>query len=522
MAASEAVRLRLQFDYPPPAAPHCTVFWLLVDLNRCRVVTDLISLIRQRFGFSSGALLGLYLEGGLLPPAESARLVRDNDCLRVKLEESGIPENLVIISNGDHDSHFSPRKTKKRAFSLVEDDETELGYSYSKKLGKTQENRGHHDKALGLEPKAGRKKSKRKSQATCGTADDDDDEQTKRNSAKRKERRESKKQTRSSKSGKAQPVREWPTQNCHPPKGSPRGSLAKSRRKGRAGTEPKEATTSSESEPSHESNCDGHSNATLEAGNSLKKLSAELLKEGLSTKTVAANKQAPKSAITLSSSKGKAARASSSSDSGSESDDQSMVSKNASEGAAAGLLKAVGVFAGRGCPGPGSSSQALRGKLSDSMRTPALPPSVSLPTSLGRGWGRGEDFLSWKGARGRGARGKGRGRGAGALGVASIFSTNTEGEKQQQLSEMVTNTSTIIQNPVEVHRKDYSLLPLLAAAPQVGEKIAFKLLELTSNYSPDVSDYKYAVTQERKITVFWKELIDPRLIIESSSSISST
>lgn len=82
MAASETVRLRLQFDYPPPATPHCTVFWLLVDLNRCRVVTDLISLIRQRFGFSSGAFLGLYLDGGLLPPAESARLVRDNDCLR--------------------------------------------------------------------------------------------------------------------------------------------------------------------------------------------------------------------------------------------------------------------------------------------------------------------------------------------------------------------------------------------------------------------------------------------------------
>ena len=82
MAASETVRLRLQFDYPPPATPHCTAFWLLVDLNRCRVVTDLISLIRQRFGFSSGAILGLYLEGGLLPPAESARLVRDNDCLR--------------------------------------------------------------------------------------------------------------------------------------------------------------------------------------------------------------------------------------------------------------------------------------------------------------------------------------------------------------------------------------------------------------------------------------------------------
>lgn len=34
---------------------------------------------------------------------------------------------------------------------------------------------------------------------------------------------------------------------------------------------------------------------------------------------------------------------------------------------------------------------------------------------------------------------------------------------------------TVFQNPVETHKKDYSLLPLLAAAPQVGEKIAFKV-----------------------------------------------
>ena len=35
-------------------------------------------------------------------------------------------------------------------------------------------------------------------------------------------------------------------------------------------------------------------------------------------------------------------------------------------------------------------------------------------------------------------------------------------------------TNTVFQNPVE-RDKDYSLLPLLAAAPQVGEKIAFKV-----------------------------------------------
>ncbi|ELW61601.1 Coilin [Tupaia chinensis] len=104
MAASETVRLRLQFDYPPPATPHCTAFWLLVDLNRCRVVTDLISLIRQRFGFSSGALLGLYLEGGLLPPSESARLVRDNDCLSL-VWQGLLSQVLCAVSVGKRARH---------------------------------------------------------------------------------------------------------------------------------------------------------------------------------------------------------------------------------------------------------------------------------------------------------------------------------------------------------------------------------------------------------------------------------
>ncbi|KAF4027057.1 hypothetical protein G4228_019515 [Cervus hanglu yarkandensis] len=298
---NKTVRLRLQFDYPPPGAPHCTSFWLLIDLNGCRVVTDLISLIRQRFGFSSGALLGLYLEGALLPPAE------------------------------------------------------------------------------------------------------------------------------------------------------------------------------------------------------------------------------------------------------------------------------VGLFVGRNCPGPSSQVPNATGwKQSDpnsGRQVLCPPPNVTFPASLGRGWGRGEDLLSWKGARGRGMRGRGRGRGHAVPYVLFFFSyvlnRNADYQKQQQLNEMVTNSSTIIQNPIETHKKDYSLLPLLAAAPQVGEKIAFKLLELTSDYSPDVSDYKegrilshnpeteqvdieilsslpamkepgkfdlvyhnknraevveYAVTQEKRISVFWRELIDPRLIIESPSN----
>lgn len=161
-------------------------------------------------------------------------------------------------------------------------------------------------------------------------------------------------------------------------------------------------------------------------------------------------------------------------------------------------------------------------------------------------------------------RGRGRGRGHA---LSCVLNKNPECQKQQQLSETMSNISTIIQNPVELPKKDYSLLPLLAAAPQVGEKIVFKLLELTSDYSPDVSDYKegkllshnpetqqvdieilsslpavkepgkfdlvyhnengtevveYAVMQEKRITVFWRELIEPRLIIEPPSNTTSS
>ena len=81
-AGGGPLRLRLLFDYPPPGSPGCALCWLLVEPSQVRLVTDLVSLIRHRFGFSRRARLSLFLEGALLPPTESARLVRDNDSLR--------------------------------------------------------------------------------------------------------------------------------------------------------------------------------------------------------------------------------------------------------------------------------------------------------------------------------------------------------------------------------------------------------------------------------------------------------
>uniref|UniRef100_A0A452F278 Uncharacterized protein n=1 Tax=Capra hircus TaxID=9925 RepID=A0A452F278_CAPHI len=498
MAASKTVRLWLQFYYPPPGALYCTSFRLLINLNGCQVITDLISLIRQHFGFSSGALLGLYLEGALLSPAE---------------KEKGIAESPVTVSNGNS-THLLPRKAKKWAFKLGEGEETDLDYRNSKKHWKRHEN-NDSEKTLDLEPKAATDQSV----TTCDAVEVDDGETAKK-SPKKNEKHEYKKHAKTPKSSKAQSVKEWTLQKCSPKALPARNSLVEANRKGAW------SLTMNQS-------------VMVSVRDSSEKISIDVSKDGSSW--------FPKHCFTSVPVKGKTSRTSSScSDSSSESDDQCVMLKSTPE-CTAEFLKTVGLFVGRNRPGPSSQAPNASGwKQSD--------PNSPL---LGRGWGRGEDLLSWKAARGRGLRGRGRGRGHA---VPYVLNRNADYQKQQQLNEMVTNSSTTIQNPIETHKKDYSLLPLLAAAPQVGEKIAFKLLELTSNYSPDVSDYKegrilshnpetqqvdkeilsslpamkepgkfdlvyhnkngaevveYAVTQQKRITVFWRELIDPRLIIES-------
>ncbi|XP_070185684.1 coilin-like isoform X2 [Littorina saxatilis] len=91
--------------------------------------------------------------------------------------------------------------------------------------------------------------------------------------------------------------------------------------------------------------------------------------------------------------------------------------------------------------------------------------------------------------------------------------------KQKQLNTVCTNKSTIVQNisqpqtngnnegqsnqepkrdngemvvTVTPLHRDYSLFPDLTAAPKVGDKIAYKVLELGENYAPGISDYKEA------------------------------
>ncbi|XP_064598566.1 coilin-like [Liolophura sinensis] len=75
--------------------------------------------------------------------------------------------------------------------------------------------------------------------------------------------------------------------------------------------------------------------------------------------------------------------------------------------------------------------------------------------------------------------------------------------KDQQLATTATNKSVIIQNPAEEKInvlngctdlipvvKLYEEFPLLTGPPRSGDKIAYKILELTTDYCPEVSAYK--------------------------------
>ncbi|XP_019752990.1 coilin [Hippocampus comes] len=83
---SNHIRVRLHFDYPPPAVVDCRMCWLLVDLNTCRMVSDLESIIRDKFEFSRQSIINLFIDDCYLLHTESIYVVRDNDRLRVKVD----------------------------------------------------------------------------------------------------------------------------------------------------------------------------------------------------------------------------------------------------------------------------------------------------------------------------------------------------------------------------------------------------------------------------------------------------
>ncbi|XP_062975968.1 coilin [Elgaria multicarinata webbii] len=588
------VRLRLLFDYPPPGTPACGLCWLLLEPSQVRLVTDLISLIRDKFGFSRRAKLSLFLDGALLPPTESARLVRDNDSLRVKLEEVVEEESYNKVTNGF--SNLS-KKQRKRHWQKLEAKDSESEDEVYRKRKKRKWNSEHlssqDDNTTNIQDSTTfRKRKKTVTKKDC-TADDKNDDST-FHSKKLKKQVDREKEQKAERDQKKKKTRALETKNTSQKanktltprqKGTTKNTIARSSTK-KGGTSSESSTSSSDSDDSIAGTKQKLTNTTKVASQHSNKSQLASPVQSLSASKLAAkckDKNSPK-IVKSKTAKSPSSSSDSDSSSGEEEEQQSRNLKNKlpcnNQGTVTGLTS-------KAKPKTSSSESDSSQSETCTIKKPKTNPIVSqalegpggkqLPAATGgsttnfsdshRGRGRGEN-LFWRGPRVRGCRGMIRGRGRGRGESANYFYTyNSEHPKQQQLNEAATNSSVIIQNPLEVPKKDYSILPLLAAPPQVGEKIAFKLLELTENYTPEVSDYKegkivswnpaskqleleilsfssvakepgkfdlvyqsadgaetieYAVSQDRKIIQSWNALIEPRLIVDPSNNESST
>ncbi|XP_064819031.1 coilin-like isoform X2 [Oncorhynchus masou masou] len=572
MAASNTnvIRVRLYFDYPPPSVSDCRMCWVLVDLNKCRVVADIASVIREKFDFSRRSILSLFIEECYLPHTESIYVVRDNDTIRVKVD-------TLTLSNGSQ-SNTSVVKSKKRRRDAEEEEEptqNRVCEEWKKKKKRKESQEADSNQAAveerRKEDKQKQKKKKKKKdkvatkttasstgppptsstvpsptvvkadknpkkapaatavsvngKATAKTPNGETDDSSDSSESSEEEEAPSQKpmQKLPSKSHSASATP--PVTSKATPVVKPRVPIKK----------PRPPPSSSDSDSSDSSGDDASSKATT--GKPPVKNQTPLYKPPIKNQTPLSKPAAtPPATIPTGSRAGPRDKTTPSRPSLPSSGPRTSVSPGQRANAPGpGPTPAV-QKAHRRPESPGSSSSSSsEEEIQLVIKQPGLgmgivPAMAAQPTW--RGWGsprgvergggrgvrgRGDGGQSWGGG-GRGVRGEwdrgprggewdrgsrggrgGRGEDSGAGGGDNAgFYFNYEGGQRQQTpqppsyqKDSLINSSVVFQNPSEsVPKRDYSEMPLLAAPPQDGQKIAFKLLELTENYTPEVSEYK--------------------------------
>ncbi|KAM3848539.1 coilin isoform 2-T2 [Vipera latastei] len=539
------VRLRLLFDYPPPVTPACGLCWLLVEPNQVRFITDLISLIREKFGFSRHARLNLFLDGGLLPPTESARLVRDNDCLRVKLEEIVGLNSYDTVTNGS--SSLSKKQRKQQKKLEAKDSESEDEEPNKRKKSKWNFEQ-KEEKSTNIQDSVTLGKKKKAAPERSDMMDTESEDDNSHSKKPRKKLVQGKEQD--AKKEKKKKASTCPSKSTSQ---KTEKSFSQKSTKGNttAQSNPKKGSSSSESSTSS-SDSDHSTPGTKQTNTHASKgTSQHMSKPQLaSLKSLSTGKYKDKISLKIGETK-KAKNQSSSSDSDSSSEEEQQSSDLRNK---LPYQKQAAVTGHSSKTQPKSSSSesddsaesetdALKKQKANAIDNLSVRGNDRQPSDVSyglasnlkenrRGRGRGETPL-WRGPRVRGCRGMTRGRGER---VHFFYNYSSENQKQKQLNEAATNASVIIQ-----------------------------LLELTENYTPEVSDYKegkivswnpvnkqleleilsfssvakepgkfdlvyqsedgdetieYAVSQDRKITQSWEALIEPRLIIDSPTNES--
>ncbi|KAG7221980.1 hypothetical protein INR49_028263 [Caranx melampygus] len=455
------IRVRLYFDYPPPAVCDCRMCWLLVDLNKCRVVADLESIIKEKFEFSHRSILNLFIDDCYLPHTECIFVVRDNDSVRVKVDSEA-------QLNGHSSCSGTPSKNcRKRQRPTEEDgpggDGVSVEWKEKKRKKQSKENLEEVAKLISYDER--NKKSQEK--------------QTKKEKKKKVEEPPT----------QAVPTKKTTTTVNQPVKNIKKASAAPAKT---------QAISSSES-----------SSSSSEEDIAPKKPPAPRPAPKTPMSTPAASKAPPKTKPTQTLSH---PTSSSSSETDSSSDEAPTVKNTQKNKPLTSTSPKSTINSKTNSQQPPSVQHATNCGKKQATSTATSPDDKSVEPhdsdseeiklvihkplqQPNFGMGRQPSWRggSMRGPKRGGPREKGRGGGRGIIrwqADGTEFSSNGAKEPSYQ-TDSLTNTSVVIQNGAEnAPEKDYSTMPLLAAPPQLGQRIAFKLLELGENYTPEISDYK--------------------------------
>ncbi|KAM7372582.1 hypothetical protein PAMP_009740 [Pampus punctatissimus] len=528
------IRVRLYFDYPPPSVVDCRMCWLLVDLNACRVVADLESIIREKFEFSRRNILNLFIDDCYLPHTESIYVVRDDDSVRVKVD------CLTQVNGHSSLPDTSSEKSRKRQRPTEEDVPGENGVNVECKKKKRKERSEASPERDAKHPSADEKSKKLLGNKT-----------------------EKKKRKKPEENGPTVPPK--PAASTKKPTASAEQPVKSTKKLLVVQAKPQKASSSDSS---------SSSSSSSEEDDAPKKTAAQKP----ATKTPSSIPAASKAPPNTKPAQTKVRPPSSSSSETDSSSDEATSGKippktkpltsttpklrgsdnsNSQQSVNCAEKQVSGVAVPphdkiTELPEPGSTNDEEEIQLIIRRPLQHMGRGVCNQSSW-RGHGRGRDRFG--GGRAPGGRGRGEGRG----GFRGYSSNDGASQEPSYQTDSLTNMSVVLQNGVESAPKpDYSSMPLLAAPPQVGQKIAFKLLELTENYTPEVSEYKegkivgfdpttkqielelvnasrapvepgkfdlvyqnpdgserveYAVSREACVTERWDSLLEPRLII---------
>lgn len=479
MAANGAnsIRVRLHFDYPPPAVTNSRMCLMLVDLNKCRVVADLASLIREKFCFSRKNIFSLFVADCYLPHAESVNVVRDNDAIRVKVES--LPQE-----SGFDCSFHSEASGKRRRDAEEEPTENVVDVKCKKKKRK-KNNEEHQQCELTLASNGGGEMDKLKI--------------TKK---EKKAQHDAQRTTKSTKSTKpstsvAKPVK-IPANALAPTK------VSSTKRQTVSSTDGSD-TSSEEDDVVKKTALQKPSPKTIPCKPaSLKKVKATATKpcptpSPSSSKKETSNKassEAPRETPLKKKSLTQGPTKSGTSlkiTNGVEPSLPSNQSKNS-------VHKHIPVGSDQHVKKVGEKER-VRSSSSSSSSDEEIKLIIKRPIQGADKWAVPVTRDAVWNQQGRGMAGTGgrerqrtlcMGRPNGAdQGFNFNYEEGHPQQKQSFQSGSMNQYSVILKNRTEsLPKRDYSALPLLAAPPQIGQKIAFKLLELSENYTPEVSAYK--------------------------------